>query len=174
MKGQSEFARAKRLHEGSCPTHGIGLTQIDGWPKKDPREPTYAVVACPRDDCDVVAKQQGASGPATLLPHGWLQDRTPLTPEQFWAIVPPKEDGVAFVPHILRRNSRLLNLGSSEVLLLVLLLNDRQLARQWPLPTSTLAKELGTTEQKIQRSITRLESTGFLPPTFAAVPKKLQ
>ena len=71
--GQGEFARALRLREGRCPVHGCdmpqcglaeeyeGLKESDGW----------AVVGCPRRDCDVLAQESEPWGPAKLAP--WVR-----------------------------------------------------------------------------------------------------
>lgn len=64
-RGQDEFTRARRLSEGRCPTHGLGLAQ-DGlvWEKG---EPIGETVECPRRDCDfkqmpAIPNAKGAPG----------------------------------------------------------------------------------------------------------------
>lgn len=46
MADQSEFTRWRRLQEGRCPTHGIGMSQVGVDEEVGPVE------GCDRDDCD--------------------------------------------------------------------------------------------------------------------------
>jgi hypothetical protein len=66
MKGQSVKIRRQRLEKGCCPTHGLWMSQIDGW-----YQPTsgrqYTIVSCPREDCRIRAKAYDVDGPWELL-----------------------------------------------------------------------------------------------------------
>jgi len=66
----------KRVDEGSCPIHGIGLTPTSGWHNADGTPachhgpfPQYILVECPRNDCDIKAKATSPDGPVELLPE---------------------------------------------------------------------------------------------------------
>jgi hypothetical protein len=66
MKRQSVKERRERLAKGCCPTHGLWMSQIDGWyqPKSGLQ---YTVVGCPRKNCRVRAKAYSIDGPWELL-----------------------------------------------------------------------------------------------------------
>jgi len=51
MADQTEMTRRRRLAGGRCPTHGVGLVQVDV-ARDDDGVAVGDVVACPRDDCD--------------------------------------------------------------------------------------------------------------------------
>lgn len=60
-KGQSIDVQRKRLSEGCCPIHGLGMSQIDGWYyPKDGRG--FTVVACSRRDCQLAALAYYSTG----------------------------------------------------------------------------------------------------------------
>ncbi len=72
MKGQSEFARAHRLKQGLCPTHGLQMTHAAGW--YQPREggEAYTIVACVRGDCGSRFKALSHTGPFEPVPPDWV------------------------------------------------------------------------------------------------------
>lgn len=72
-RGQDEFTRARRIAEGRCPTHGLGLSQ-DGLEYQN-GEPIGETVECPRKDCDfkhvpVVKGAKGLAGRLYAALHG--------------------------------------------------------------------------------------------------------
>lgn len=54
MNGQSDFARAKRIVRGACPTHGIELQQSQFFDGK-------GTFICPRKDCDYTVEVKPGS-----------------------------------------------------------------------------------------------------------------
>ena len=66
MKGQNVKIRRQRLEKGCCPTHGLWMSQIDGWYKPDSGR-KYTIVGCPREDCRIRAKAYDVDGPWELL-----------------------------------------------------------------------------------------------------------
>jgi hypothetical protein len=82
VKGQSAEARAERLAKGCCPTHGIGMPQVDIWyyppgqtrwqggelAEGDETFP-YTIVGCPRRDCDEYAKAKDDFSCVALPPE---------------------------------------------------------------------------------------------------------
>ncbi len=71
MKGQSEFARAYRLKQGFCPTHGLQMVLADWWYQpRDGGEP-YTVVECVRRDCGSRFKALSHTGPFEPVPPDW-------------------------------------------------------------------------------------------------------
>ena len=63
---QSVRDRKERLAKGCCPTHGLFMSQIDGW--YQPRAGRqYTVVGCPRKECRIWAKAYSYEGPWLLL-----------------------------------------------------------------------------------------------------------
>ncbi len=73
MKGQSEFARAYRLRQGFCPTHGLQMVLADRWwyQPRDGGEP-YSVVECVRRDCGSRFKALSHTGPFEPVPPDWV------------------------------------------------------------------------------------------------------
>jgi hypothetical protein len=90
MAKQTVADRQARLDEGCCPIHGLDMGQVDVWyyivdsppPLGVPmtevqilqsmkRHAAYTIVACPRKDCGISAKQLRAGGPAELTDE-WL------------------------------------------------------------------------------------------------------
>lgn len=86
MAKQTVADRQRRLDEGCCPIHGLGMGQIDVWyyivesppPLGVPmteaqilqamkKRPAYTIVECPRKDCGITAKQLDYAGPAELM-----------------------------------------------------------------------------------------------------------
>jgi hypothetical protein len=67
MKKQSVRERRSRLAKGRCPTHGLGMSQVEGWYKLESGH-QYIVVGCPRKDCRIRAKAYSIDGPWKLLP----------------------------------------------------------------------------------------------------------
>jgi hypothetical protein len=80
MRGQSNAARADRLRDGRCPTHGLGMGQVAGWYQPTDGSPAYTIEGCPRSSCDVRARAESIDGPHTLLPPGWR----PTDPRADW------------------------------------------------------------------------------------------
>lgn len=66
MKKQSVKDRRERVEKGCCPTHGLWMSQIDGWYRLKSGE-EYTVVGCPRKDCRIRAKAYSPDGPWELL-----------------------------------------------------------------------------------------------------------
>lgn len=62
---QSHAHRSKRLSEGCCPIHGIGLAQVG---LSEVNGHSRFLAECPRKDCDIQATSETAHGPCTLLP----------------------------------------------------------------------------------------------------------
>lgn len=56
--------QAKRLSEGRCPIHGLGMGQITGWFDEITKEQrNYTIVADGRKDCEFCAKAYSIDGP---------------------------------------------------------------------------------------------------------------
>jgi hypothetical protein len=85
MAKQTVADRQKRLDEGCCPIHGLGMGQVDVWyyivesppPLGVPmteveilqsmeKRAVYTIVGCPRKDCGITAKASSPEGPAEL------------------------------------------------------------------------------------------------------------
>jgi len=66
MKRQSVKIRRQRLDKGCCPTHGLRMSQIDGWYQPASGR-QYTIVGCPRKDCRIRAKAYDVDGPWELL-----------------------------------------------------------------------------------------------------------
>lgn len=66
MKRQSVKDRRERLAKGCCPTHGLFMSQVDGWYRLKSGK-MYTVVGCPRRDCRIRAKAYSYDGPWELL-----------------------------------------------------------------------------------------------------------
>jgi len=75
VRRQSAADRQKRLDEGRCPIHGIGLCQIDSWyeeadwPKRRTLGKHYTLVTDGRNDCPLVIKAYDSDGPWEVLPE---------------------------------------------------------------------------------------------------------
>ena len=54
-KGQGRDARIERLSDGGCPVHGINMPQVSKW-DVDADGRSFAIVECPRKDCDIQAR----------------------------------------------------------------------------------------------------------------------
>lgn len=87
MAKQTRRDRERRLEEGCCPIHGLGMGQVDGWYYMDEEgqvhdatmmeaeslksmniREEYTIVGCPRRDCDIRATATGPASPCKLLP----------------------------------------------------------------------------------------------------------
>jgi hypothetical protein len=64
---QSVDDRLKRLREGKCPVHGIGMGQVDSW-YYPPNARPYTIAECPRKDCGIRVKAYEAHKNYELLP----------------------------------------------------------------------------------------------------------
>ena len=73
MKGQSDFARAYRLKQGRCPTHGLQMVLADWW-WYQPRDggEAYTLVECVRGDCGSRFKALTPDGPFEPVPRDWV------------------------------------------------------------------------------------------------------
>lgn len=59
MAEQSRIDRLKRLEDGRCPIHGIGMVQVG-------QDGALFRVECPRADCNVQGTTHEPHGPVTL------------------------------------------------------------------------------------------------------------
>jgi hypothetical protein len=77
LRGQSAFARARRLRDGCCPIHGVVMYQVDGFHfdkdgnlvNPEPAGADYTIVGCTRNGCEIRATMRDFTGPAWLLPQ---------------------------------------------------------------------------------------------------------
>lgn len=76
-RGQSVAARRARLERGACPIHGINMPQIGEW-QVTPGGIQYALVGCPRRDCQMRAT---VLAPVTLTDPDEIIQALALTPE---------------------------------------------------------------------------------------------
>ena len=72
MKGQSDFARAYRLKQGRCPTHGLQMVLADWWYQPRDGGEAYTVVECVRGDCGSRFKALSHTGPFEPVPPDWV------------------------------------------------------------------------------------------------------
>ncbi len=69
MKKQSVKDRRERFAKGLCPTHGLFMSQIDGWYHPSAGR-DYTIVGCPRADCRIRARAYSYDGPWELMRVG--------------------------------------------------------------------------------------------------------
>lgn len=99
MAKQTRADRERRLDQGCCPVHGVGMPQVGQWYYVVESGPplgvvmsmdeildamklrsAYTIVECPRQDCDIQAKASSPQGPAELLPEwAYLLEEAPAT-----------------------------------------------------------------------------------------------
>jgi hypothetical protein len=63
MAKQTHADRVRRLEDGCCPVHGIGMPQVDNVEVEGQHR---YLVRCPRKDCGIQGTAAAHDGPVTL------------------------------------------------------------------------------------------------------------